>query len=183
MLLAWILFDSIYWTYFSDLFGMCSPDSWFYDIFIFLKFHYEMQGNAPYRTCEARYVYADGSAYKGTWSGDSLDGEVHPQGTEAVGWIDWNESWIIYNEQSFDFMDFFTLQHNFSISHDAVSARPSPRRRASCMTSTWGIQRSPTEVGNVGTTFDELMPGLRLLLSWKPSSLARESRSWRSLKI
>lgn len=76
---------------------MCSPDSWFYDIFIFLKFHYEMQGNAPYRTCEARYVYADGSAYKGTWSGDSLDGEVHPQGAEAVGWSDWTESWISYN--------------------------------------------------------------------------------------
>ena len=32
----------------------------------------------------ARYVYADGSAYKGTWSADSLDGEVHPQGAEAT---------------------------------------------------------------------------------------------------
>lgn len=60
-------------------------------------------------------------------------------------------NWVLdHLQQSFDFMDFFTLQHNFSISHDAVSARPSPRRRASCMTSTWGIQRSPTEVGNVG---------------------------------
>lgn len=37
---------------------------------------------------EARYVYADGSAYKGTWSADSLDGEVHPQGAEATSWFD-----------------------------------------------------------------------------------------------
>lgn len=32
---------------------------------------------------DGMYVYADGSAYKGTWSADSLDGEVHPQGAEV----------------------------------------------------------------------------------------------------
>ena len=31
----------------------------------------------------ARYVYADGSAYKGPWSADSMDGELHPLGGEA----------------------------------------------------------------------------------------------------
>eukprot|EP00435_Cladocopium_sp_Y103_P060545 s25_g22.t1 len=32
---------------------------------------------------DGMYVYADGAAYKGTWSADSLDGEVHPQGAEV----------------------------------------------------------------------------------------------------
>ena len=31
----------------------------------------------------ARYVYADGAAYKGPWSADSMDGELHPLGGEA----------------------------------------------------------------------------------------------------
>ncbi|CAK9044589.1 Phosphatidylinositol 4-phosphate 5-kinase 6 (AtPIP5K6) (1-phosphatidylinositol 4-phosphate kinase 6) (Diphosphoinositide kinase 6) (PtdIns(4)P-5-kinase 6) [Durusdinium trenchii] len=32
---------------------------------------------------DGMYVYADASAYKGVWSADSLDGESHPQGSEA----------------------------------------------------------------------------------------------------
>ena len=182
VLLALILFDSIYWTHFSDLFGMCSPDSWFYDIFIFLKFHYEMQGNAPYRTCEARYVYADGSAYKGTWSGDSLDGEVHPQGAEAVGWSDWTESWIIYNSLLISWIS----SHCSTISAYLMMQFPLGRVLADGQAA-WPQReeyRGPQpKWATLVTTFDELMPGLRPLLSWKPSSLARESRSWRSLKI
>jgi len=32
---------------------------------------------------DGMYIYADGSAYKGQWSADSLDGELHPLSGEA----------------------------------------------------------------------------------------------------
>lgn len=151
----------------------------------------------------ARYVYADGRAYKGNWIADSLDGEVYPQGAEARHGKAVNTSC----SRNFDIscLPMKTLGR-FSLPKSChfcglKAGWPSPWL--------WSLPRIPSAlsttlaggvVSNWQTTWSqhhqcggqeslqillrrkliESASPCRLLLSWRPSSPARESRPSRN---